>query len=109
LRNTRVHRHLNLCTFDFRLHALLTRSRKNLFAAVQTWYGKNLDHGASLYFRYTRPDPGLPNFVDRWSLCEYICFISPKLRYLYKILGETLYGAPISREKLLIFVIWPIE
>jgi hypothetical protein len=35
--------------------------------------------------------------------------MSPKLRYLYKILDEALYGASISREKLLIFMTWPIE
>ena len=35
--------------------------------------------------------------------------MSPKLRYLCKILGEALYGAPTSRGKLLIFVTWPIE
>jgi superfamily II DNA/RNA helicase len=88
----------------------LTRSKKNLAASVQAWYGKNLDHGASLYFRFTRPDPGLPNFADRWSLCEYICSMSPKLRYLCKILGEALYGtATHSRGKLLVFVTWPIE
>jgi hypothetical protein len=34
LRNTRVYRHLNLCTFDFRLYALLTKFKKNLSAAV---------------------------------------------------------------------------
>jgi len=109
LRNIRVHRHISLCTFDLRLHTMLTRSKKNLAASVQVWYGKNLDHGASLYFRFTRPDPGLPNFADRWSLCEYICSMSPKLRYLCKILGEALYGAANSRGKLLVFVTWPIE
>jgi hypothetical protein len=35
--------------------------------------------------------------------------MSPKLRYLCKILGEALYGAANSSGKLLVFATWPIE
>jgi superfamily II DNA/RNA helicase len=105
----RVHRHLSLSTFDLRLHTLLTRERKTLANSVQHWYAKNRDQGASMYFRLTRTDPGLPNFVDRWSLCDYICSMSPKLRYLCKIIGSALFGPKETRGKLLVFVTWPIE
>ena len=105
----RVHRHISLGTFDLRLHTLLTRERKTLAHNVQHWYAKNRDQGASMYFRLTRNDPGVPNFVDRWSLCDYICSMSPKLRYLCRILASALFGPPETRGKVLVFVTWPIE
>jgi superfamily II DNA/RNA helicase len=88
---------------------LLTREKKTLATCVQQWYHKNHDQGASMYFRLTRIDPGVPNFVDRWSMGDYICSMSPKLRYLCRIVGTALFGPTETRGKVLIFVSWPIE
>jgi superfamily II DNA/RNA helicase len=105
----RVHRFLSLVTFDIRLAHLLTRVQNTLSATVQTWYDRYRDHGASLYFQHTRMDPTFPLFADRWSLCQYLCAQSPKLRYLCRVLYNTVRSDAPDQGKLLIFVSWPPE
>lgn len=109
-----MHRYLSLASTDVRLSDLLNHTIRtntaNLSSDVRQWYDSYDDDGFTFYFRFTAMDPTSPPFVDRESAGAYMCGQAPKLRYLCKVLYNTLYNRPENRRsKVLVFCNWPIE
>ena len=108
LRNMRVHRRLSLATFDLQLEAFCNRTgHKNLSRDVHSWYDAYEDNGLTIWWNFSRPDPDLPPYVDRFNMGEYMAAKSPKLQYLCGYLAECLF-ASVGKHRVLLYVNWPI-
>jgi len=104
VRLVKAHRHMTLTALDRRLPRFLHRTQKNKAEDVQKWYEqkKFKDHGFSFYFDRTRENSSYPYIKDRYTVGEYMCALSPKLRYLCKVVFKCLFGK--DRSKLLVFI-----
>ena len=97
--NAGVYRALKIGTFDPRLlkivelvNSEMTKAEKKAMAKtrVNSWTGKDPDHGASYTYIQTRagPEYGVP--TDRLSLAKYMTGMAAKIRVAFGILAENL-------------------
>jgi hypothetical protein len=107
LRDARTHRLLSLANTNVLFPNLLARE-KALAQEVSSWSCSWEDGGATHWYRLTRADPFHTPPTNAWDLCWYIANASPKIRYLCRILYNSLYAYEPKR-KLIIFSNWPLE
>ncbi|KAK2742333.1 hypothetical protein FQN57_005421 [Myotisia sp. PD_48] len=74
-------------------------------ADIRAWEAQFKDNGASFFFITTLADPSILLPQDNMSMAYYIAAQSPKLKYLSKVLLDTVL---IKGERLIVFTRWPM-
>lgn len=94
-----VYRYLKHGTMDPRLCVLTELNHRDMSALEKAkaakerknnWTDHDIDHGASMFFLKTRDGPQYGTPTDRLNMARYLCAFSPKMRFAFGIIAETL-------------------
>ena len=98
-----VHRKLCLASFN-RALATMLKSGKSSVKAIEKFYARYGDHGATAYQFRTKPLLWLPFYQDRFAMGHYVASWSGKMTFLAGMLKETCLD---EQRKVIMFMDWP--